>query len=259
MLYLEIMGKKIITAERLMYFFGSIVLIIATIMNLNTRIAFRSIIPYTKYVEACINGTCAILCMILVYKPNLRKLAYILFAVEATCTTLIGFAGIGTMLLMFLVLSLFTDGFFKTNLKIKVPILITWWSLVIIGVYPPFKLRGSLFALALTLFYIAIMFATYDRLKDRLSYLLPNPEETTEVKLPSRGSVLSLSQYGLSKRQIKFLMLCIDKDLTYEEIAEQNFISVSVVKKEMSACCKAFGVRNKENLKLLLLQYIIKN
>lgn len=253
------MKKSFISAERLMYFFGAIVLIIATIMNLNTRIEFRSIIPYTKYVEATINSICALLCIILIFKPNFRKLAYILFAVEATCTTLIGFAGIGTMLLMFLVLSLFTDGFFKTKLKIKVPIMLTWWALVIIGVYPPFKLRGALFALALTLFYIAIMFTTYDRLKDRLSYLLPNPEESnTKVKLPSRGSILSLSKYGLSKRQIKFLMLCIDKDLTYEEIAEQNFISVSVVKKEMAFCCKTFGVRNKENLRLLLLQYIIK-
>ncbi|MBQ1709626.1 MAG: hypothetical protein II032_00720 [Treponema sp.] len=43
--------------------------------------------------------------------------------------------------------------------------------------------------------------------------------------------------------------------LTYEEIADKNNISVSVVKNEMAKCCQVFGVKNREALRLLLLQY----
>lgn len=239
-----------------MFFCGSIVLVIATIMNLRTTIAFRSIIPYTKYVEAFFNSLCAILCLVLVFNPKLKKLEYAVFALQATLTTLIGFAGIGTMLLMFLVLSLFTDGFFKTKFKLKVSVMAVWWALVLIGVYPAFKLRAFLFAIALTFFYITMMLVTYDKLRDKLSYLLPKNQITSNIeKLPPPGSELVLSDYGLTKRQIKFLMLCINEGMTYEEISQANYISVSVVKKEMSTCCKTFGVKNREALRVLLLQY----
>ena len=52
------MEKRFVTAERLMYFFGAIVLGIATVMNLTPKMEFRSIIPYTKYVEAVLNSSC---------------------------------------------------------------------------------------------------------------------------------------------------------------------------------------------------------
>ena len=256
MIYYKTMKKSFITAERLMYFFVSIVLAIATFMNLTPKMEFRSVIPYTKYVEAVLNCSCSIICLILCIKPNWKHLSYIIFSVQATSTVLIGFSGIGTMLLMCLILSLFSDGFFKKNLKLKVSIISIWWFLVILGVIPPFGLRGGFFVLALTLFYLAIMITTYGKLRDKLSYLLPEKNVTiTDLKLPPRGSKINLSDYGLTDRQIKFLKLCLTEGLTYEEIAGKNNISVSVVKKEMAKCCQVFGVKNREALRLLLLQY----
>lgn len=252
------MKKNKIPAEKLMFITGALVLIIATIMNLTTKYDFISIIPYTKYVEATINSICSIICIILIFKPKWKILEYLMFGIEATITSLIGFIGIGCMLLMFLGLSLFTDGAFKKNYKQKLTFISIWWALVIAGVFPAFGIKGSAFAIAVTFFYVAIFLVTYAKLQDKLSYLLPKFEVASEkIQLPYYGSKLYLKDYGLTERQIDFLRYCIIEGKTYEEIAAIKEISVSVVKKEMSNCCKLFGVKNRESLRILLLQYKI--
>ena len=45
---------------------------------------------------------------------------------------------------------------------------------------------------------------------------------------------------------------------TYEELAAEYHVSTSVVKKDMAAACRLFGVTNKEDLRILLLQYKIE-
>ena len=45
---------------------------------------------------------------------------------------------------------------------------------------------------------------------------------------------------------------------TYEELAIEYHVSTSVVKKDMAAACRLFGVANKEDLRILLLQYKIE-
>lgn len=251
--------RKFITPERVMFFFGAIVLIIATYLNLHAKREFVSIIPYTKYVEAVLNSLCAFICVILVIKPNLLQLQCILFVIESTITTLVGFTGIGTMIMIFLCLTLFTNGFFKTRFKLKFSIICIWWILVAMGLWPVLGLRSTLFVLALTGFYFAMFAVSYNKLKKQLSYLLPKSEVTEAInKLPPHGAELFLPDYGLTERQIKFLLLCINKGLNYETIADMHAVSVSVVKKEMAACCKAFGVKNREALRILMLQYQIK-
>lgn len=250
---------KKFTAARIMYLSGALVLFIATAMNLMTHYKFISIIPYTKYVEAVINFSCAILCLVLTVKPDLTKLQYFLFFIQSTITTLIGFAGIGTMLLCFLGLLLFVNGFFKTKVKLKLTIIGIWWALVILGVYLAFGIRPALFVFTLTIFYIAMLATIYDKLSQKLSYLLPQKEVSTKAQeLPPYGSSLSLSNYGLTERQKKFLLLVMNENLTYEKIANDCIVSLSIVKMEMAQVCKIFGVKNKEALKILLLQYKIE-
>ena len=104
------------------------------------------------------------------------------------------------------------------------------------------------------------MLATiYDKLSQKLSYLLPQKEVSTKAQeLPPYGSSLSLSNYGLTERQKKFLLLVMNENLTYEKIANDCIVSLSIVKMEMAQVCKIFGVKNKEALKILLLQYKIE-
>lgn len=250
--------KKFFTPVRIMYIFSFFVLIIATVMNLTSRYKFISIIPYTAYVEAVLNSLCAILCIAICIKPDFYPLQYFVLIIESSCTTLIGFAGIGTMIFMFFVLTLFTNGSFTKNPRPKIIAIIIWWSLIIVGVFPAFGIKGGLFALFLTLLYIGMYLAIYDKLKSKLTYLLPKKEVVdSNINLPEYGKELNLTEYGLSNRQIKFLLDCINDGKTYEEIAKENNISVSVVKKEMAFCCKTFGVKNREALIILLLQYKI--
>ena len=243
---------KKFTAARIMYLSGALVLFIATIMNLLTRYKFISVIPYTKYVEAVLNFSCVILCLVLLIKPVLNRLQY-------SVTTLIGFAGIGTMLLTFLGLSLFVNGFFTSRVKIKLTCFGIWWGLVIIGVYLGFGFRPAIFVVALTLFYIEMFATVYEKLNTKLSYLLPKKEVSSKSnELPPYGSVISLSKFGLTDRQKKFLLLVMNDNLTYDKIANDNYVSLSIVKMEMAQVCKLLGVKNKEDLKILLLQYKIE-
>ena len=181
------------------------------------------------------------------------------FTVEATITTLIGFVGVGTMVLMFFVLTLFANGVLKKNLNQKVIIIVIWWLLVAAGLYKPLGIKPVLFLISLTCMYTAMFLAIYDRLKSSLSYLFPKKEITANnIKLPPYGSEINLADYGLTERQIKFLTIYLFEGKTYDQIAQENYISLSVVKKEMAYCCKAFGVKNRESLVVLLLQYKIK-
>lgn len=50
----------------------------------------------------------------------------------------------------------------------------------------------------------------------------------------------------------------MNDNLTYDKIANDNYVSLSIVKMEMAQVCKLFGVKNKEDLKILLLQYKIE-
>lgn len=242
-----------------MYFCASIVLFIATAMNLMTHYKFITIIPYPKYVEAVVNFSCAILCIILAFKPDLTRLQYCVFFIQSTITTLIGFAGIGTMLLCFLGLLLFINGYFRTKVKRKLILFSIWWALVILGVYIAFGIRPALFVFALTTFYIAMLATIYEKLSQKLSYLLPPKEiSSKENELPAYGQILSLSDYGLTDRQKKILLSVMNDNQTYDKIANDNCVSLSIVKMEMAQVCKIFGVKNKESLKILLLQYKIE-
>ncbi len=251
--------KKLLTPGRVMYAFAFLVLCIATAMNLMTKIPFISVIPYTKYVEAVINGFCAVLALHLVIRPDNLRLTCVIFLVESGLTTLIGFVGIGTLLFSALIITLFINGFFIRGRRLKIILLAVYWTIITVGLYPAFGFRPFIFEIALTFFYFAFFAFVYDKLKAKLSYLLPaNDLSAPAVPLPPRGSELDLSSYGLSGRQIAFIHNCLEKDETYDGLAELYNVSTSVVKKDMAAACRAFGVKNREALRILLLQYKVK-
>lgn len=251
--------RKFLIPERIMYFFGAIVLSIAIVMNITTQIPFVSIIPATQWVEVAINGICAILCIILVINPNYTILSYILFFVEAGITVHIGFIGIGTLLFSAGFAFAFVNGEFMTNRRKKIIGLVSYWSIIVIGTYFAFGIKFFLFEVALTLFYFGLAVCLYKKVESSLSYLLHNNDMvSSKISLPPRGSVLNLSDYGLTERQIMFILGSIKNGETYETLAEHCHVSVSVVKKDMAAACKIFGVTNREALRLLFLRYKIR-
>ena len=72
------------------------------------------------------------------------------------------------------------------------------------------------------------------------------------------GTAISLSDFKLSERQINFVLANLHRNLSYKEISEEYFVSVSTVKKEFAEVYKVFNVSKLEELRILLLQYQIE-
>ena len=235
--------KEFFNPYRIMYGFGIIALCVALIMNITTTIPFVSFIPRVKWLEIAVNGFCLIL-------------SYILFFLEGGMTTHIGFIGIGTLLFITGIIFCFINGDFILNRKRKLIILGIYWIIIVCGLYLSFGLKLFLFEIAVSFFYFALFACVYDRLSEKLSYLLlPTEVVAAKIELPPKGSSLKLSRYDLSERQQAFIIGSIKEGEIYEVLAERYNVSVSVVKKDMAAACKLFGVTNREALRILLLQY----
>ena len=134
-----------------------------------------------------------------------------------------------------------------------------YWILITIGLYFSFNIKMAVFEIALTFFHFGLLVCLYKKLESKLSFLLPVSELISpEIPLPAKGSALCLSDYGISERQKFFIQGTVNGGKTYEELAAEYHVSTSVVKKDMAAACRLFGVTNKEDLRILLLQYKIE-
>ena len=92
-----------------------------------------------------------------------------------------------------------------------------------------------------------------------LSCLFPqNVRENNTIIGKPAGSTISLSEYGLNERQSNFVIENIHNKLSYKEISEKYFVSISTVKKIFAEVFKIFNVSNIEELRILLLQYQVK-
>ena len=99
----------------------------------------------------------------------------------------------------------------------------------------------------------------YSILKAKFSCLIPkNVRENNTIIGKPAGSVIKLSDYNLNERQRTYLMEHIHNKLSYKEIGEKYFVSLSTVKKIFADIFKIFNVSNIEELRLLLLQYQVE-
>ncbi len=242
-----------------MYISGIFALCTAIVMNITAQVPFVGFLPVVKWIDLVINIICVIFCIILFIHPGNKILTYIMFFTEAGVTVHMGFIGIGTLLFASGCTICFVNGDFKTHYKQKLTFLLTYWAVISIGLYFSFNIKMFIFEISLTLFYFGLLFCLYKKLESNLAYLLPPTEiVSTEIPLPPKGSILKLSNYGLSDRQKDFIFGSFAEGKTYEELAAEHHVSISVVKKDMAAACKNLGVANREALRILLLQYTYK-
>ncbi|AIW90166.1 MULTISPECIES: hypothetical protein [unclassified Treponema] len=249
------MTKKL-SPDRLLYILNAGMMTFAMIMNIKVAIPYASVIPYMNLIKAGLNAFCVCLSIILIVHPQKKLLTYIVFFVEAGNAVLVGFMGIGTSMFCIGIILCFVNGEFAVNRRKKVILLGVYWLLVTITIYPVLGFTFVIFEILGTLFGLTACAALYQKLEGKLSYLLlPNETVTTAVTLPPKGSTLKLSDYELSERQIAFILGSIKHGETYETLGNRYYVSTSVVKKDMAAACKYFGVANREALRILLLQY----
>ena len=249
------MTKKL-SPDRLLYLFNAGMMTFAIVMNIRVASPYISVVPYMSLIKATLNAFCVCLSIILIVHPEKKFLTYIVFFVEAANAALVGFLGIGTSLFCIGIILCFINGDFATNRKRKVIILSIYWLLIIITIWPVLGFAFVIFEILGTLFGLAVCAVLYHKLEAKLSYLLlPGETVNTSITLPFKGSVLRLADYELSERQIAFILGSIKQGETYEALGKQYYVSTSVVKKDMAAACKYFGVANREALRILLLQY----
>ncbi|HZK20441.1 MAG TPA: helix-turn-helix transcriptional regulator, partial [Treponemataceae bacterium] len=154
---------------------------------------------------------------------------------------------------------LFCEGFFKTKIKIKIILLSSFWILILITL-SHYGWDRVVYAFVVFIFMVSFFYCLYDMLREQLCFLLPKADinrSKNSVPLPLAGSVLYLSDYGLTKRQIQLINDILETSATYTELGDKYYASTSTIKKDMSRIHKIFGVQNRENLKILLLQYKI--
>ena len=247
---------KRLTPERLLYILNAGMMAFVMVLNINVAIPYVSVIPYMNLIKAALNAFCMCLSIILIFHPEKKLLTYIVFFVEAGNAALVGFLGIGTSLFCIGIVLCFINGEFAVNRKKKVIILSVYWMIVIITIWPVLGFTFVIFEILGTLFGLSACATLYQKLEGKLSYLLlPNETVTAAITLPPKGSTLKLSDYDLSERQITFILGSIKQGETYETLGNRYYVSTSVVKKDMAAACKYFGVTNREALRILLLQY----
>ena len=99
----------------------------------------------------------------------------------------------------------------------------------------------------------------YNILKQKFSCYIPsNVSKNTTITNCNKGDVLKLSDFGLTEMQMNFVLANLHEGLSFKEISEKFFVSLSVVKHEFVKVYKIFSVDNLHELRLLLLQYQVK-
>ncbi|OJF76642.1 MAG: hypothetical protein BKP49_05630 [Treponema sp. CETP13] len=243
--------------SRVVTFCGTCALGAATIMNIVCGVDFSSIIPYERFVIPIVNGTCTILCLILFLMPSNLSLQMAILIPESIFNILSGYDVLGNFLYMALILYLFCDGFFKTKIKLKATFLGVFWGLILLTLIH-FGWDRVVFGFVIFIFMFTFFLCLYDMLKEQLSFLLPKTEinrSENSVVLPPAGSSIHLSDYGLTERQIAFVLDALESNVTFVELGERYYTSPSAIKKNMAKVYKILGVKNKEMLRVLLLQY----
>lgn len=238
-----------------MIFFGAVVLALAGYISIFKETFTTTIIPFPHISVPVINISCFVICASLLIKNNIW-LQYTVLLVQSINTMCIGMELLSIFMYSTLILLLFCNKFFMTHHTQKRIALLVIWLLISLCVLP-FGFYRFCRTLAISFFEFAIYCNVYYKL-ERL--LLPCVSQPTleNLKLPPKGEVIHLSDFGLTERQIKLVMFYLKNNSSYEELGNEFIISKSTVKKEMVAAFSKFNVTNQKDLHILLMQYIVK-
>ncbi len=256
--------KQKFSAARVMCFFAFLVLLCAAVMSHKHPREKTTIIPYQDVSVFVINSVSAAIAFVLTFKPSIWQAQVFLLFIQAATTTLTGYNTLGTFLYSAFIILCFANGFFKTKVRLKISCIILAWVAILVG-YGYYAVqwgtRGIMYihiSVATSLFFFAFYFYVYKKLESLLVPLVPAKPQKSDIKLPPKGTTLHLSKYGLTERQIDFVMEYLSSQKVYKELADQFYVSISTVKKDMTEIFEKFNVKNIKDLHILLLQYLVE-
>ena len=254
------MNRNRISSERVVAVVGLVFLLIAAITSLFFNGDPTSIINKivdTRIVIPVVHFTCVFLTIIHIIKPNSYLMISILL-IESELTILTDYRELGIFFFYAAIIFILCTDLIVNRSKNKITIMFIGHFLTLCLTYTH-GFKKMLVALAYSCFCFAFYLWIYSILKAKLSCLFPqNVRDSNSVIGKPAGSKISLSDYNLNERQRTFLMEHIHNKLSYKEISEKYFVSLSTVKKIFADIFKIFNVSNIEELRILLLQYQVE-
>ncbi len=254
------MNRNRISSERVVAVVGLLFLLIAAITSVFFNGDPNSIIEKiadTSIVIPVVHFICVFLTIIHIIRPNSYLMISILL-IESVLTILTNYEELGIFFFYAAIIYILCSDLLLN--KSKKPIVVMFvLHMITITLSYTHGIKCMFIAMGYSAFCFAFYLWIYSILKAKLSCLIPhNVRENNTIIGKPAGSTISLSDYNLNERQITFLMEHIHNKLSYKEISEKYFVSLSTVKKIFADIFKIFNVSNIEELRILLLQYQVK-
>ena len=253
------MRRNIDYVRRVVYLVGFCFLVIASITGIvldgDPQSVIQKIAP-TSVVIPATHIFCATVTLFLCFKPY-DPMFVILVMIESVLLVLTDYALLGVFFFYSAIILIVCNGLFPKRQSRIIAYLTIIHCLSLLGT----STRGWQHFLICTgysafsfIFYLWI----YCILKQRFSCFLPKNVTNNQTIIKKKpGETISLSDYKLSERQITFILANLHDNLSYKEISEKYYVSISTVKKEFAGVYKIFNVSKLEELRILLLQYQI--
>lgn len=245
-----------INAERVVSIIGTIYMGLALMSAILLNGDSNSIIPHSKIVIIVTHSVCALLSFISIFKTGIR-LKIVVLLTESCLLILTNYEILGIFFFYFAIILLVCNNFFTSKSFFQASILFDFHLLNILLMYTH-GWPQTIVALATSVFAAFFFYWIYKILKSKLSYLLPSSVTNNEVLQSVKpGSEISLKDYNLTDRQIDFVLDYLHNNLSYNDLSEKYYVSLSTVKKDFAEVFKIFNVTKLEELHILFLQYHI--
>jgi len=212
------------------------------------------IFPHSREVVLVVHGICTLTCLFLVIKPVFQVSVAVLL-VESFITMNITYEQLGIFLFYVCVILLFAQRKLVTHFVLKMVLLFTYHLAGLFCILSH-GLDKFIIAFGSSALFFVVSLWLYDILKAKVACFMPTTVKDNSVITGKQlGSKISLSEYKLTERQKDMILDNIQNNLSYKQLSEKYFVSVSTVKKDFSEVFQVFEVTKLEELHLLLLRY----
>ncbi len=208
----------------------------------------------SQIIVRTVHVICTSFCAFLIIRPRPTGIVIIMM-IESILTILTNYAQLGIFFYYGCVCLILCKELYP---RFKKPILFSSFiiHLISLGLTYTHGIPKMCINFFSSIFYLIFFLWIYSLLKARLScHLLKNVIQNEKLGDKKKGEELKLSSYNLSERQIQLVLDNIYNNLSFKELSEKYYVSISTVKSEFVGVYKIFGVSKLEELRLLLLQF----
>ena len=255
------MKRNRIGSERVAAVVGFVFILAAALVSLllfhgDPKSIIEKVAP-TRIVIPAVHFTCVLLAILYLFTVKPLLMVSILL-IESELTILTSYEELGIFFFYAAIILLMCSEILES--KSKKPIIILFVvHLITLSLTFTHGIQYVIIDIGYSTFCFAFYFWIYNILKAKFSCFIPkNVRENTTIVGKQAGSVIRLSEYNLNERQASFVLENLYNKMSYKEISEKYFVSISTVKKIFADVFKIFNVANIEELRILLLQYQVE-